>query len=86
MPSEEYLTITELAGRLKLTPKTIQNKMAAGTFKKGLHYFRPRGMTARFKWSAVVEWLESSAVAAIGADSDGIPMARNYVMLAPHPK
>src|SRR5713226_9333066 len=30
MSSEEYLTIDELAARLKVSPKTIRNKMASG--------------------------------------------------------
>lgn len=33
---EEYLTIDELAGRLKLKPKTIRNKMASGIFLKAV--------------------------------------------------
>ncbi|MBI4489175.1 MAG: HTH domain-containing protein [Deltaproteobacteria bacterium] len=32
MSSEEYLTIDELAARLKVSPKTIRNKMASGSF------------------------------------------------------
>lgn len=57
---EQYLTISEVAERLKLSPKTIKNKMASGAFRQGVHYFRPQGMQARFKWSAVVLWLENS--------------------------
>ena len=75
---EEYLTIAETAARLKLSPKTIKNKMAAGMFKKGVHYFSPAGMTPRFKWSAVVSWLEDAEVAEPEADIDSIPMARGY--------
>jgi len=55
---EEYLTIEELAARLKLRTKTIKNKMANGTFRRGVHYFSPKGLGPRFKWSAVVAWLE----------------------------
>ena len=55
---EEYLTITEVAARLKVTPKTVRNKMAAGVFRKGVHYFRRNGLGTRFKWGAVVAWLE----------------------------
>jgi hypothetical protein len=58
MFAEEYLTIAELADRLKLKSKTVQNKMGDGTFRKGVHYFSPSGIGPRFKWSAVVEWLE----------------------------
>lgn len=76
---EEYLTIAEVALRLKIKPKTIQNKMAAGIFRRGIHYYSPQGLGPRFKWSAVVAWLEQSEH--VGADNnneDSIPMARGY--------
>ena len=44
---EEYLTITELAARLKVKPKTVKNKMAAGIFQRGVHYFSPPGLGPR---------------------------------------
>jgi len=75
---EEYLTITELAVRLKVKPKTIKNKMASGIFRKGIHYFSPKGLGPRFKWSAVVAWLEST-------ESNGrsvIPMRNGYSLNA----
>jgi hypothetical protein len=56
--AEEYLTIAELSERLKVKPKTIKNKMARGIFQRGVHYFSPPGLGPRFKWSAVVTWLE----------------------------
>ena len=74
---EEYLTISEVANRLKLTAKTIRNKMATGIFREGIHYFRPAGMSARFKWSAVVGWMEQAKVNDCQSD-DGIPMAKGY--------
>lgn len=58
--AEEYLTIAQLGERLALKPKTIANKMAAGIFRKGVHYFSPPGLAPRFKWSAVVAWLEQT--------------------------
>jgi hypothetical protein len=73
---EEYLTIAELAARLKLTPKTVRNKMASGVFIEGVHYFRPKGLGTRFKWGAVVAWLEQTE--ATPSDGDSIPMARGY--------
>jgi len=73
---EEYLTITEVAARLKVKPKTVKNKMAAGIFKRGVHYFRPVGLGPRFKWSAVQEWLESSDT----QHTSGIPMRRGYTL------
>src|SRR5262249_44462742 len=76
--AEEYLTITEVAARLKLTPKTVRNKMAAGVFRKGVHYFRPKGLDARFKWGAVVAWLEQDETDTPDETVDAIPMARGY--------
>jgi len=80
---EEYLTIGKLAARLSLKPKTIKNKMASGIFRRGVHYFSPKGIGPRFKWSAVVAWLEErereERKAADGAE-DGIPMARGYYL------
>jgi len=71
---EEYLTIAELSARLKIKPKTVLNKMAAGIFRRGVHYFSPVGLGPRFKWSAVVAWLEQSVPAEFAGEL--IPMAR----------
>jgi hypothetical protein len=73
---EEYLTISEVAARLKVTPKTVSNKMASGVFRQGEHYVRPKGLGTRFKWGAVVAWLEQKETGA--PDEDSIPMARGY--------
>ena len=73
---EEYLTIDEVAERLKLTPKTVRNKMASGVFRQGEHYFRRTGIGTRFKWGAVVAWLEGKE--ADVSEVDSIPMARGY--------
>jgi len=80
MNPDEYLTIDELAARLKLHRKTVQNKMANGTFIKGRHYFSPPGMGPRFKWSAIVTWMEAGGMEQARAtnNGDGIPMARGY--------
>jgi hypothetical protein len=48
--------------------------MAAGIFMKGQHYFSPKGIGPRFKWSAVQAWLEGSDAQA----AEGIPMRRGY--------
>jgi hypothetical protein len=74
---EEYLTIAEVAARLKISPKTVKNKMGAGIFRKGIHYFSPPGLGPRFKWSAVVEWLEQS-LDPVTENDNAIPMARGY--------
>jgi hypothetical protein len=75
--TEEYLTIEELSARLKIKPKTVKNKMASGIFRKGIHYFSPQGLGPRFKWSAVVAWLEQSQEPKTES-YDSIPMARGY--------
>jgi hypothetical protein len=80
LPVEEYLSIPELADRLKFSPKTIQNKMAAGIFKRGVHYFRPQGTAPRFKWSAIVAWLEEAEGDSANAGARAIPMARGYAL------
>ena len=77
--TEEYLTIQELSARLKLKPKTVKNKMASGIFRKGTHFFSPPGLGPRFKWSAVVAWLEQSPETVTEGD-DSIPMARGYLL------
>lgn len=56
---EMYLTTAEVAVRLKLKPKTLQNLMSEGVFQLGVHYFKRRGIGKRFKWSAVQAWLEN---------------------------
>jgi hypothetical protein len=84
MHSEEYLTIGELAARLKVKPKTIKNKMASGVLRKGVHYVSPRGLHPRFKWSAIVAWLEEKEKETTQEQSSGIiPMARGYMLGKP---
>ena len=78
--TEEYLTISELSTRLKLKPKSIRNKMGNGTFKKGVHYVSPRGLRPRFKWNAIVEWLEEKEERTIQKNNGSIPMARGYFL------
>ena len=77
--TEEYLTIEELSARLKIKPKSIKNKMAAGIFRKGIQYFSPPGLGPRFKWSAVVAWLEGKEQSQNESER-GIPMARGYYL------
>jgi hypothetical protein len=62
---DEYLTVLELAARLKLSPKTVRNRMHDGTWVRGEHWFRRPGIGPRFRWSALVAWLEGMD---IGAD------------------
>jgi hypothetical protein len=52
--TEKFLTIEEVAKRLHWSPKTVRNKMAAGVFKKGVHYDSPPGLPTLFRWNAVM--------------------------------
>jgi hypothetical protein len=81
---QEYLTIDEVAARLKCSRRTIANRVSAGIYQEGVHFFRPEGMTKSgkpwhcdplFKWSSIVAWVEGEDRAA-GADI--IPMRKGY--------
>ncbi len=81
----EYLTIQQLADSLGLDVKTVQNKMNQGVFQRGVHWFRPQGTHPRFKWSAIVIWLEEKdhlAEVDIGTVTSDIeiPMSRGYLL------
>ncbi len=78
--ADEFLTIKEAAARLKVTPKTLKNKMAAGILKKGVHYFSPKGLGPRFRWSALLAWLEEKEARNTQANGNKIPMARGYFL------
>lgn len=58
----EYLTVDEAAELLRLSRKTVANKMGNGSLPRGVLWFRPHGMPPRFKRAALVEWLESDRV------------------------
>ncbi len=58
---EEYVTVAEVAARLKLKPKTVRNRMYDGNWRRGEHWFSRPGIGPRFKWSAIVRWLEGGA-------------------------
>jgi hypothetical protein len=56
--SEHYLTTAEVARRLRLKTKSLRNKVTAGVFREGEHFFRRRGLGPRWCWDRVVAWLE----------------------------
>jgi hypothetical protein len=59
--SDEYVTVAEVAARLKLTPKTVRNHMYDGTWRRGEHWFARAGIGPRFRWTALVVWLKDPA-------------------------
>lgn len=78
LTADEYLTIADVAARLRVSPKRVRNLMAAKVFVQGQHFFRPRGMGPRFRWSRVVAWLEGES----RDSAEPIPMARSRARLA----
>ncbi len=80
--ADELLTIQELGERLKIKPDTVREKMRLGIFKKGVHYYRRRGLRPLFKWSAVVAWLEEKEQEQSGSQekTPGISMAKRYML------
>jgi hypothetical protein len=58
--------------------------MASGVFRKGVHYVRPQGFGTRFKWGAVIAWLEDKEIG--NPEDDPIPMARGYRLREPDKK
>ena len=57
---EQYLTIAEVAAQLKVSPKRVRNLMCAGVFNQSVHFFRPTGLGARFKQSALTQYIEGN--------------------------
>lgn len=72
--TREFLTVAEVAEQLGLKRKTVLNRMHDGTWRRGEHWFHPRGMRPRFEWSAIRAWVKSDrpapvkSGAAYGAD------------------
>ena len=54
---EEYLTITELSGRIKMTPGTIRNLVWKNNLVENVHYVKPTSRKLLFVWSAIEQWL-----------------------------
>jgi len=76
---DEYLTITEVAAFLKVSPKRVRNLMCAGAFIQGEHFFRPPGLGARFKRSALIAWIEHKEE----RPSQVIPLKKGTVLKIP---
>jgi hypothetical protein len=75
-----YLYIEQLATCTPWSADAIRTMMARGTFKLGVHYFKPHGPNGRpiFSWEAIVRYIEGSDVAAPAGDS--IPLADGSVI------
>ncbi len=53
----EYMTTREAGEFLRLSPKSLRNKIALGIFREGVHYHTRRGIGLRWIHSALVAWL-----------------------------
>lgn len=60
MHEDEYITVRELSGRIKLARQTIYNMIYKNIFVLNHHYFKPSPKKILFKWSAVKIWLKGN--------------------------
>jgi hypothetical protein len=51
------MTTREAGELLRLSPKSLRNKIALGIFREGVHYHTRRGIGLRWLHSALVAWL-----------------------------
>ena len=65
---EEYLTVRQLAGRIKYGEQTLRNMMTAGVFRRGVHYYKRRGRVL-FLWSRMEQWLREDTVSSLEDDA-----------------
>jgi len=56
----EYMTTQEAGELLRLSPKSLRNKIALGIFREGVHYHTRRGIGLRWLRSALVAWLSGT--------------------------
>lgn len=57
-----FLTIAEVAGLARVTPKRLRALMQAGVLREGVHFSRPRGLRPRFNRDAVLAWLTDATL------------------------
>ena len=74
----KYLTTAEAAELLRMSNGTLRNKMSAGVFRQGEHYFRRAGSRPLFKRAALEAWIEGEDVQAPKVTP--IRMARGYYL------
>lgn len=56
----DYCDTAELRRRLpNLSKKTVERRIEDGVWRRGVHFFQPAGSQRLWKWSAIVEWIES---------------------------
>ncbi|MFC1816452.1 helix-turn-helix transcriptional regulator [Thermodesulfobacteriota bacterium] len=73
---EEYLTVDELASRIKFSKRSLYNLIYKKTFVLGKHYFKPTPKKILFKWSEIQTWIERPSDASIET-SENEPARQN---------
>jgi|GEM_PF-3153766 len=67
---DEYLTVAELAERIKFSRQTIYNMVSARRLVMGRHYFKPTRKKILFVWSAVKAWIERDEINGVNETGD----------------
>ena len=57
MDGHEYMTTKEAGELLRLSPKSLRNKIALKIFEEGVHFHTRQGIGLRWVRSALVAWL-----------------------------
>lgn len=72
-----YLYIDQLVEVTPWSASAIRTMIARGTFRQGVHYFKPHGPGGRpiFSWQAIVKYIEGLEVA-----EEEIPFANGRVV------
>lgn len=77
--AEQLLTIDEVAAWLKINKGGVRQLMARNHLRRGVHYFRPPGLSTRFKENALKDWLDEREQKNAESDSS-IKMVKGYRM------
>jgi hypothetical protein len=73
--SNTYLTVEELAERIKYEPRYIREQLKDRVFFEGVHYVRPFGRKILFLWEAVEREMLGEATPV----ADAIPLSAGGV-------
>lgn len=75
-----YLYTEQLAACTPWSAEAIRTMIARGTFKLGVHYFKPHGANGRpiFSWEAIVKYIEGDR--GVARTGDVIPLSDGTVI------
>lgn len=55
----EFIATRELCRRLGVSKKLVRRRIENGTWKRGREFFRPPASQFVWRWSRIVEWIET---------------------------